>query len=361
MNEIKLDNTLTTSKERTIYVKNLIDDTPSDQLTPYILESLTTYILQVDEKTQKHAPNNILTKNRQTYTNDRETSFEGLVDKFNDSENGNKDNIYNFIANDKNIIFSPKAPITEEDIKEVPGLSDVINAIKETEKRILSAVGKKKSILVQQLINLRKDQYVLRNNYRQPIKCNSCIKSISKIDLSEKITINAAGEIVSNGILSLINPDHVSMILCNYARLKEESYEDLQSDCRWMLLDLENLADAALKEKYPLYYKLMIYKIDGKTNLEIQSLLYEEFGIKNTIEYISSLWRNKIPKLIAEEAQNEWLIWHYTYEEKGKWKRCSRCGQIKLADNRFFSKNSTSKDGYYSICKTCRNTKRKEG
>jgi predicted Zn-ribbon and HTH transcriptional regulator len=126
-----------------------------------------------------------------------------------------------------------------------------------------------------------------------------------------------------------------------------------------MLIDFENIIDKALKEKYPLYYKLLIYKIDGKTNLEIQSLLEEEFGIKYSIEYISSLWRNKIPKLISQQAECDWLEWHYTEEEYGKWKRCSKCKKIKLADNRFFTKNNTSKDGLYSICKECRNSKTK--
>ena len=45
---------------------------------------------------------------------------------------------------------------------------------------------------------------------------------------------------------------------------------------------------------------ILVYKIDGKPNLEIQNLLEEEFGIRHSIEYISSLWRNKIPKLIAQ-------------------------------------------------------------
>ena len=49
---------------------------------------------------------------------------------------------------------------------------------------------------------------------------------------------------------------------------------------------------------------------------------------------------------------------NFTFEEKGKWKRCSRCGQIKLAHNHFFSKNNTSKDHFYSICKECRNKKK---
>ena len=44
--------------------------------------------------------------------------------------------------------------------------------------------------------------------------------------------------------------------------------------------------------------------------------------------------------------------------EKGKYKKCSRCGQIKLAHNKYFSKNKTSKDGFYSICKCCRSQKK---
>jgi hypothetical protein len=64
--------------------------------------------------------------------------------------------------------------------------------------------------------------------------------------------------------------------------------------------------------------------------------------------------------MIAETVAKDWLVWHYTEEEIGQWKRCSKCGQIKLGHNMFFSKNSTCKDGWYSICKECRNTKTKE-
>jgi len=72
---------------------------------------------------------------------------------------------------------------------------------------------------------------------------------------------------------------------------------------------------------------------------------------------LSRLWRKKIPKTIADTAKKEWLIWHYTFEEKGKWKRCSKCHEIKLAHPYFFTKNKTSKDGWYSLCKDCRNKK----
>jgi hypothetical protein len=91
------------------------------------------------------------------------------------------------------------------------------------------------------------------------------------------------------------------------------------------------------------------------SNIDIQTTLQVEFGIKYTVEYISCLWRQKIPKLIAATAQEEYLDWYYLTQEKGTYKKCSRCGQIKLAHSRYFSKNNTSKDSFYSICKQCRN------
>jgi hypothetical protein len=95
-------------------------------------------------------------------------------------------------------------------------------------------------------------------------------------------------------------------------------------------------------------------------NIDIQEKIQEEFGIKHSVEYISSLWRNKIPKLIASEAEDRLLYWYFMNEMKGKYKKCSRCGEIKLAHNKYFSKNKTSKYGFYSICKCCRNSKAKK-
>lgn len=125
-----------------------------------------------------------------------------------------------------------------------------------------------------------------------------------------------------------------------------------------MMEDLDRLIAETLAP-YPLYLDLLILKIDGRTNLDIQEFIEEKYGIKHSVEYISSLWRKKIPKLLAEQEKKNYLIWYYTEKERGSWKKCSRCGQIKLANNKFFSKNSTSKDGFYSICKECRNSKQK--
>lgn len=351
---IKLDYSLETPEERNELVKKIIDKTPSEQLTPKYLEILSDYIIFAMDK-QERKQKQILTDNHMVTVNKRETSFEGLVGRL---ENG-EDGIYNMIANDKNIIFTPKFQITQQDIAEIPELKQLVDAIAEVEKAEKKAVGKKKFLLKKQLIAMRQDQYVIRSAYKPPIYCMNAIKSFSKIDFDENISISGNDEIEDNSLVSFFNPKHISALLCNYSRLKEDAWGKFYSDSYFLMEDLDTLIEKTLRDSYPMYYDLLIYKIDGKQNLEIQSLLNQKHNVKHSVEYISSLWRNKIPKLLSEQAQEDYLIWYYTTQKKGKWKKCSRCGEIKLAHNKFFSKNKTSKDHFYSICKCCRNKKNK--
>ena len=349
----KLDYSLQTPQERNELVKKIIDETPPEQLTNKYLTILSDYIIFAMDK-EERKKKKILTDNRMVTVNRRETSFQGLAGQL---ENG-EDGIYNMIANDKNIIFMPKVTITEEDIKEIPGLKDLRDAIDSVEKQFKAATGKRKFLLKKQLIEMRQDQYVLKSAYRQPMYMMNVTKSFSKLQLDGKITITEDGQVKSTELVSLFDQKHISALLCNYSKLKEDAWGKFSSDSYYLMEDLDNLIERTLKDKYPLYYDLLIYKIDGKQNIEIQELLNKKHGIKHSVEYISSLWRNKIPKLLAEQAQEDYLIWYYTMQERGKWKRCSRCGEVKLAHNRFFSKNKTSKDGFYSICKCCRNKKK---
>lgn len=353
-NELKLDYTLQDPGARNELVKKIIEQTPPQRLTPKYLQLLSDYLVFAMDK-EERKKKNIITDNRMVTVNKRETSFEGLVAKFQNGEDG----IYNIITNDKNIIFTPKISITEEDIQTIPGMKQLRDAIAQIEAQEKVATGKRRFLLKKQLIEMRKEQYVLKNTFKPPIHCLNTTKSFNHITLEEKISVNEDGSLKIEGNFSLLNPDHVSAVLCNYSRIKQDCWGQFSSDSYYMIQDLEDLVDETLEKDFPLYYDLLIYKIDGKTNEKIQSLLERDYGVRHSVEYISSLWRNKIPKMIAEQARKDWLIWHYTFEEKGQWKKCSRCGQIKLAHNMFFSKNNTSKDGFYSICKDCRNAKTK--
>lgn len=353
--QLRLNYTLTDPKERVELVQKIIENTPPDRLNNRYLEILADYIIFAMTKKEKKEKN-INTDNRMVTINKRETSFEGLVSKF---ENG-EDGIYNMIINDKNVLLTPKYEITTEDIENIPQLKKLRDQIAKVQELQKKARGKKKYLLKKQIIEMRQDQYVIKSAYKPVIYSFNLIKSLHSLNLVDKIQIRQDGEVVNKGLISLFNPTHISILLCNYSKIKENCWDRLNSDIYYLMQDLQNAIDSALKEDYPMYYDLLIYKIDGKSNLQIQSLLYDTYGISHSVEYISSLWRKKIPKLIADKEQKRYLIWYYTYKEKGKWKKCSRCGQIKLAHNKFFSKNNTSKDGFYSICKQCRNKKNKQ-
>lgn len=358
---IKLDKNLQTPQERNDLVKKIIDTTPPERLTPIYLEILANYIISAaDKEVRKESKERqFLTANRMVTVNKNETSFEGLCGKL---ENG-EDGIYNMISDlGKNTILTLKDPITEKDIEEIPYLKDLRDAIAKVENDYAHASNKRKFLLKKIIIEMRKDQYIIRSAFRGTSYgfANTAVKSISKIDFYDKIYFNEKHEPVNDGMISFFNPLHIEALLCNYSNLKEEGYSKFSNDLYYIMEDLDVLIEKTLKDKYPLYYDLLIYKIDGKTNVEIQSLLNEKHGVKHSIEYISSLWRNKIPKLLAEYAQEDYLTWYYTNVEYGKWKKCSRCGKIKLAHNRFFSKNNSSKDGWYSLCKECRNANSKK-
>ena len=352
---IKMDFELATAEERNEKVKEIIANTPPEKLTPLYLDRLAKYIVDPITKEEKKEKK-ILTSNRMVTVGKREVSFEGLISKL---ENG-EDGIYSMIANDKNIIFQPKTSITQEDLDTIPPLRELYEEILKLEEKIKHCRGAHAYALHKQLIEMRKDQYVIKNAYRPQIYSMNLIKSASRLDLSERITIDEQGHVHSNGLINLYNEKHISALLCNYSKIKEDCWDKFNSDMKWLMEDLDTLIEHTLREEFPMYYDLLIYKIDGKQNAEIQDLLYDKYGIKHSVEYISSLWRNKIPKLLVQQAENEYLIWYYTNIERGRWKKCSKCGQIKLAHNNFFSKNNTSKDGFYSICKKCRNTKNKK-
>lgn len=301
--KIKLDYTLKTAEERKNLVAEIVKQTPPNKLTEKYIEILSDYIVLAMDKEEKKK-REILTDNRMVTINKREISYQGLVSKF---ENG-EDGIYNItVNNDKNVLLTPKISISPKDKAEIPALADLDVAIESMKGQVARASGKKKYSLKKQLIEMCQEQYTIKNTVKQTIFTSNAVKSFAHSDFGEHITLDENDMPVSDGICSFFNPKHISALLCNYSALKEESYEKLTSDCYYMMLDLDNLIEAALKKQYPVYYDLLIYKIDGRSNAEIQLLLEADHGVRHSVEYISSLWRNKIPKLLAEYETKRYL------------------------------------------------------
>ena len=349
---IKLDYSLTSPEERNELVKKILEENP-DPGTKY-LEILADYLAFCMEKKERRE-NKVLTENHMVTVNKREMSFEGIVSQL---ENG-EDGIYNFITEDKHVIFQPKPKITQKDLDEIPLLRQLRSAITVWEQRLRQVEGKDAFTIKRALIEMRKDQYLIKSAYRKPLGNALLVRSEHYIALDDTTSsFDDDGHPIPQGI-SLMNPKVCQQILCNYSKLKQDSWDQFAGDTWYLIYDFERTCDTALAP-YPIYQRIVELKIDGLSNQEIQLSLQQEFGITHSVEYISSLWRNKIPKLIASAAEDEFLNWYYLSVEKGKYKKCSRCGQVKLAHSKYFSKNKTSRDGWYSICKQCRSQKAKK-
>ena len=353
---IRLDYSLKTAEERNELVNRILTTAPSSQLTDKYLEILGTYILDAAMTKEDKKAKYITTDNRQITIDKRETSYEELVSKF---ENG-EDGVYNLINNDKNMYLTHKIEITDEDIAEIPGLAELREEIERIEEQAKRASGKAKYSLKKQVIEMRQQQYILKDIFNHPMrKSTASHTGGNHIEISDEIYFDNDGEPTSDAIVTFFKPEHICAILCNYEMLSTHLKHKYSSDFHYLMRDFDKLMAEGLAP-YPAYQTLARAKIEGLSNPEIQKLLIEKHDLHHTPEYISSLWRNKIPKILSEKAKEDYLIWHYTEVERGTWKKCTRCGEVKLAHNRFFSKNNTSKDGYYSICKCCRNSKNKE-
>ena len=174
---IKLDYTLDNPEDRNNLVKKILEENPEPN--ERYLEILADYLILCMEKQEKKEKK-ILTENRMTTVNKRETSFEGLVSQF---ENG-EDGIYNLVTNDKNVIFQPKVSITKKDLEEIEPLRQLKEAITIWENKQKVTTGKDAFIIKKTLIELRKDQYIIKNAYRKPIVPLKLIHSKHIVELS---------------------------------------------------------------------------------------------------------------------------------------------------------------------------------
>ena len=101
-----------------------------------------------------------------------------------------------------------------------------------------------------------------KNAYRKPIVLTKLTRSTHFAKLEDK-----THEFDEDGYpipeeFSLMNPKVCEAVLCNYSRLKQDSWDRFEGDTWYLIYDFENLVDIALKP-YPLYMRLLECKIDG--------------------------------------------------------------------------------------------------
>lgn len=146
------------------------------------------------------------------------------------------------------------------------------------------------------------------------------------------------------------NANHIYALLNNYSSFKQSTYDDLQSELKYIMMDLDfviersNLTDVERD--------IMILKIDGYRNGEISILLQKKYGLEWKDNYIVKVFQEIIPRKVSEQYRKEYEDWYYLNVEKGQYKVCGKCGEVKLTSN--FSPDKRNKDGLHSYCKECR-------
>lgn len=179
-----------------------------------------------------------------------------------------------------------------------------------------------KSFLVNHIGELKKDMLQAKIELVRPIVWKAPLKDAGGADWDE---------------LDELDSTHMKALLQLY---RESEVYDFQSDLGCIFKDLEDvLNEVKLTEKQE---ELLNLWMKGMTVSKIAKELNKSVGtVSKYLDRIVS----KIVDVYEEKLEN----WYYLNIRKGEYKRCNKCGEIKLI-NKF---NKNGKQGYKSMCKIC--------
>lgn len=328
---------------RALVERQLKDCTP----TQHDLSVAADYLLMTDvrsatkrERTHQYP---ITTKNRETTHAKRNVSLDAM---------GEIDLACSSVHTSP--ASSDRDPITERDIATVPGIADNMAVISNLRRQMECAQGRRRYELKCQIIQTYRENYLIRSSWRgtDPNRAaERMVPDLRGMDLSGEVEMDETGTPHDSSPVSLMDPVHVGCLLQLWERLAYELEDDLESDLKWVLMDLE----AAVRRTFaddPFLMEVLRMKVLGYPNREVVDRMRDMFGEVHTEQWYSSTWTHRIPEMIADCEARRWLARNWK-KLGGAMKRCSRCGLVKPAHPAFFNRN-TSPDGFYTICRKCR-------
>lgn len=201
------------------------------------------------------------------------------------------------------------------------------------------------------LREMRADKKILKKHYNPYIEFSRIGFYSTKYN-KDNIFPQTFADIIDFEKLDEDNKKQIHNILKYYSDLKQFAYEEPDNDISHILRVIEDLIENV---GFPDYLKdILIWNIDKLSLNEIKQKLQVKYGLDYSEEYIAKIWTQIIPDKIYTYFKNSYEDWLYTYKLRGKWKTCSKCGEVKLANERYFSKDSNRKDELDVYCKECR-------
>lgn len=214
----------------------------------------------------------------------------------------------------------------------------------------------------------RKQYEILKKMYRE-LKGDY---EVSKTILSDQIEFNIKnhytdyaitndtwyeddnGEIIelSKNRVLLNNASTYKGLILNYKDLKDKYHDKFNHDIWSLLFIFEELLEKTKFTDDEQFVLDMVF--DNYTQKQIREKYEQDKVEKMTTRRISNLINIIIPNKILNTYLNSVDEWLYTYKIKGKYKKCTSCGDVKLISNdRYFRKDSLGRDGFRSNCRKC--------
>ena len=308
-------------------------DLYSDSNICKVLESFGTYILQPDKEYRK--------KNKLKIYND-EIEFQKALKKEKATickygEQINEDDPMIILKPNKNIKLVPNRSISKEYIKEHKELQcyqeliDHLNEV-QSDKELQNNINKKMNMNKNEgwfkykcdymKSSLRSDMEYVQNSYNPLYIPKKLLKDNGSVTWD---------------CLDTLDVTHVKPLLQLY---REKDEYDFTSDIDCILYDLgQVLNKVKLTDKQNEVLELWMHGVT------IKNIAKELNRDRRAIERMLDTIIEKIVQVYEKEIED----WYYLNICKGEYKRCNKCGEIKLI-NKF---NKNGKGGVRNMCKIC--------
>lgn len=155
---------------------------------------------------------------------------------------------------------------------------------------------------------------------------------------------------LQTNIYDFRNLDHVGKTFEQFQQLDSERNDDILSNSNAFLNTLQfYIARADLSD---IQREILDLKLRKVSNPDIAQYINKKYSKSYTINYISTIFRQKIiPQICAAAQIHAEIIENLTFPEN--FKKCKTCGRILLISPINFVKKSRSPDGYSTQCKIC--------
>ena len=295
------------------------------------LEMIANYILAVDEK-DKGINYKIYTSEELFNRACREYNVINSVAK----ANGGLDMNYGENISEAFPIFQlPKnfkkvkdLKVEKKDLEKYPPMKDYTDFyeyLKEESKRLWNTKGLSKEDMVRRskikkiLPEIKKDIIEVKKQLQMPIIWKAPLKDNGSADYDE---------------LDMFDKNVVKVLLQVHKQV------DLQDDLSCILVDLDNLINN-IKFTERQYEVLELWR----NGLTIENISKELHVIQSTV----SITLDRAIDSIIKQYEKEYEEWYYLNIRKGTYKKCSKCGEVKLISQ--FSKNGNRLRGNCKDCK----------